>query len=300
MKKKGFTLIELLVVISIIALLLAVLLPALRTAKNQARVTLCAANIKQIDLARLAYEASNNDKVPVLFSNYAYTTLAPIENVFPSIALRDYIEMRTPIGTGATAGLDVKGYWYLDDIKNYAINCMPEFFVCPFNRERKREGDWVKDGPMDIGGFTFELWRTTGYVESYGAWTYHTDALEAALAMSSVEHPYGPEHGKPKYKNLNWYNSSYFVANALAPLPYRPQDTNNQVKNISLSSEFKSVSQKTLLSCNQGEWIPDFMGASPTRIYNYKSHIRRGRGGSNAVFGDSHVEWIPGSQHGWK
>jgi prepilin-type N-terminal cleavage/methylation domain-containing protein len=52
---KGFTLIELLVVISIIALLLAILLPALGRAKEQAQKTRCLANLKQIGVAMHLY-----------------------------------------------------------------------------------------------------------------------------------------------------------------------------------------------------------------------------------------------------
>ena len=60
----GFTLIELLVVISIIALLLAVLLPSLAKAKELAKRTTCAANLKQQGLACSMYLMDNNDKFP--------------------------------------------------------------------------------------------------------------------------------------------------------------------------------------------------------------------------------------------
>ncbi len=53
--KKGFTLIELLVVIAIIAILAAILFPVFAAAKQAAQATKCASNLKQIQLAHLAY-----------------------------------------------------------------------------------------------------------------------------------------------------------------------------------------------------------------------------------------------------
>ena len=59
---KGFTLIELLVVIAILALLLAILFPALRSAKAIAERVACGANLKQIVVAWDMYLSDNNER----------------------------------------------------------------------------------------------------------------------------------------------------------------------------------------------------------------------------------------------
>ncbi|MCC6682477.1 MAG: type II secretion system protein [Phycisphaeraceae bacterium] len=63
-RRAGFTLIELLVVISIIALLVAILLPALVKAREAARLMTCAGYVRQLNACGLAYAVDNSDTYP--------------------------------------------------------------------------------------------------------------------------------------------------------------------------------------------------------------------------------------------
>jgi prepilin-type N-terminal cleavage/methylation domain-containing protein len=62
---EAFTLIELLVVIAVIALLMAILLPALRRAREQSLKVVCSNNLKQIGLGLHIYGGENDGRLPV-------------------------------------------------------------------------------------------------------------------------------------------------------------------------------------------------------------------------------------------
>jgi prepilin-type N-terminal cleavage/methylation domain-containing protein len=66
--KKSFTLIELLVVVAIIAVLVAILLPALSNARDAARLVACESNLKQIGLSIFTFATDNNDYPPEVWT----------------------------------------------------------------------------------------------------------------------------------------------------------------------------------------------------------------------------------------
>ena len=64
-RKGGFTLVELRVVVGILSVLIALFPPALQRARENARIVVCASNVRQIDLALIAYGNYNRGELPV-------------------------------------------------------------------------------------------------------------------------------------------------------------------------------------------------------------------------------------------
>lgn len=62
-KRSGFTLIELLVVIAVIAILMAILMPALKIAREQARGVNCLANQRSLTQAYIMYADDNDGSI---------------------------------------------------------------------------------------------------------------------------------------------------------------------------------------------------------------------------------------------
>ncbi len=109
-KPRGFTLIELLVVISIIAVLLAILIPSLSKAREKVKDTSCKANLKSVGLALAMYLDAYDRKIPNTGSANGYLWRDAAGNVFRPNNVN---------------GNSYWGVWYYDYLKDTKV------FGCP-------------------------------------------------------------------------------------------------------------------------------------------------------------------------
>lgn len=98
MKRTGFTLVELLVVVATIALIMAVLAPAMQSSRLRAKSVLCSSNIKQLLVGLMMYE-TENEIFPHAFDN---TPMEPPPGGYPGYAQYDR-----------------KGWWWFNYIEGF-------------------------------------------------------------------------------------------------------------------------------------------------------------------------------------
>ncbi|HCE44008.1 MAG TPA: hypothetical protein DET40_10705 [Lentisphaeria bacterium] len=210
MSGKRFTLIELLVVIAIIAILAALLLPALKKAKDTAHSIACVSNLKQIGTAAAMYAQDYGDELPTGYSLTAVKNGTPPNWIKPPDS--------TFIDSGAG------GYWvpfvqpYLG-YKNYVGNAYRGVFNCPAFQE--------KSSLASYGANSYYMCQGQGYgqIGSYRSLvTNFVSPSTAFIYGDSTFHDYGsyypfvapggidddtrsPTDGSKNYVNFSYHNN---------------------------------------------------------------------------------------------
>ena len=267
-KKRAFTLIELLVVISIIAILVSILLPALAKARELANRAVCMANIRGIIQAMVTYAQSNNGMFPA----QPATTSAgwdlnrpwiPGAATTPGQSAQNVIYQWYAYGGGDCA---LAGLWFLV-LQGYAT---PATFICP--------SDPIASGP------SLEYLANPANVLTY--------CPNFGVMPGSASVP------NPPFTNTNGQGESYSIA---FPWPsnlnnegvfeigpwWNTAHANSQVPLVSDMSPNDVVEPNGGILDRITTTLPTANTFGPY-IYNSGNHAGDGQ---NVGFGDDHVTW---------
>ena len=135
--RRGFTLIELLVIIAIIGVLIALLLPAVQSAREAARRAQCTNNLKQLGLG-IANYISTNETFPFLFTNYSNLGGPPPGGAWPlgwGLSILPYIE-QTPLFNTANWSFGSDNTVQNNTLAQTRVNA----YICP--SESRNVGPW--------------------------------------------------------------------------------------------------------------------------------------------------------------
>ncbi len=243
MKSRGFTLIELLVVIAIIAILAAMLLPALSHAKLEAQEAGCLSNLKQWGLSEQMYAGDNKDGLPTdgmgdseeYTGTFPYGTAADPTAWFNQLPpywagkpLASYASNRVNYATGSPTSVEY-------DYMPFPGGAGSPFWFCPgIQMTFGQAASQLAAAP--------ETWPSVGYFGYCQSLDLNKVVGSAnASDTSGTTYPYG---SMPKITNLPKPAATVLLFDA-AFNPYTELDNANPIYNNQLPGlRFKSVASR--------------------------------------------------------
>jgi prepilin-type N-terminal cleavage/methylation domain-containing protein/prepilin-type processing-associated H-X9-DG protein len=251
----GFTLIELLVVIGIIAILAALLMPALAKARDKGNMAMCASNQRQLAIAAMTYTLDYSE------------WMNPLQDVRPG-----------PDGTPCETTYRVVLWEY--------VGRAPSIFDCPAERVAVY-ADGISATDAALGGFTltpgvdwshlygfpspYEVWNASGIGVAGAHWIPVRDDSDPGARVSTM--PFG------RPKNQGYYEGLHKTTEMSAP-----------AKLI----WFGDGGSGTALWSDDNWWIKDVVAGAEddagfNRIFQDDYGCRRHNGKANYAFADGHT-----------
>jgi prepilin-type N-terminal cleavage/methylation domain-containing protein/prepilin-type processing-associated H-X9-DG protein len=211
---RGFTLVELLVTVSIIGILIALLLPAVQSAREAARRTQCSNNLRQLGLALASYESVNTCFPPTFGSTLSiHARILPFMEqsaLFATLNTEFYTTTPNELSNGTAAATVVQSFVCPSDLApfglrlalhgmrattNYAGNCGVEFRETSGNGFFEAQSDKligykdIRDGSSST--VMMSEWVVGPGIE-YGVVEFKVEAKGTILAMPW--HLFGKEY----------------------------------------------------------------------------------------------------------
>jgi prepilin-type N-terminal cleavage/methylation domain-containing protein/prepilin-type processing-associated H-X9-DG protein len=259
-ENNGFTLIELLVVISIIALLVSILLPALSSAREQAKFTVCKVHLSGLGKAVIMYTGDQKDLFPApREDNYAMMNNPGAHNQESAAFYYNYYHP----GSGTTEGGAAQmGYLFLNGQLELATNLV----FCPsFHGADDKSGTAIMGGSSGVKttGMPYDAWNSQGVTTH---WNYiGVDAKDSFRRMRPTDE-----------KKIGWMNSHMTYG----------------TRNMYYLGCKKITSAKSSMSYQSDLWTADPIGFWYTINIADVSHINQDLSAAkfNVFYVDGHVE----------
>ena len=297
---RGFTLIEILVVVAIIALLISVLLPSLRKARDQARAAACMSQIGQICRAENLYQTSNKEWIPgspittgYYFATRPGTSANPAWNSFVPGFNRfvvEWMDFSTPLQALMYGGHSIprprSGGELVATRRALFLKATDGLFNCPSNSmlygAHPTPGGW----PVIRSVSYLAMWTITrpgpGFV---GRTTSEFPPLDRKLHMKADDNVVSPSSYVPRHPRLGRESMKVFIADG-----FRFYDKSNDEEILDYTTE-----TRTAKGIMQGEPPSTFCTAIPDhhREYTMAKKYSWRHGDNNRImagFFDGHVE----------
>ncbi len=154
---RGFTLIELLVVIAIIAILAAMLLPALSKAKTKAQGIMCMNNLKQLMLGWTLYAGDNQEKIARTGGMDVFVTNPNTASILPGGAWEQWCPGSVDSGNGPASTNQL----FLERGMIYPQIKSPSVYKCPADRKNYRGTPTIRSMSMNCWFNPINAWTDT-------------------------------------------------------------------------------------------------------------------------------------------